>query len=112
MEKYGSKAEFLSMSKSTIADRLRIFYCEAAPKKVEVRGKTQAPLQEYHKNSLRNIRAALNRHFHDLYLDLEYLNAKSETPFTSVFLSHCKNRERMKYSCFLINTRPNTASQG
>ena len=76
MEKYGSKAEFLSMSKSTIADRLRIFYCEAAPKKVEVRGKTQAPLQEYHKNSLRNIRAALNRHFHDLYLDLDIVRDK------------------------------------
>ena len=46
-----------------LADKLSIFYAEVAPKPTKSRNKLPiAQVNKYHKNSLKNIRAALNRY--------------------------------------------------
>lgn len=52
-------------------DKLRVFYAEATPKNREKREKTMSNPQahQYHKNSMKSIRAALNRHLKDVGRD-------------------------------------------
>ncbi|CAC5385822.1 unnamed protein product [Mytilus coruscus] len=54
------------------------FYAEATPKFSEKRGKEMSTAQskEYHKNSMKNIWAAINRHIHDLDRDIDIVRDK------------------------------------
>ena len=66
------------MSKHALAEKLRKFYCEARPKHVEKRGQSMPALYaaEYHRNTHKNIRAAINRHLHDLDIDVDIVRDK------------------------------------
>ena len=66
------------MSKHALAEKLRKFYCEARPKHVEKRGQSMPALYaaEYHRNTLKNIRAAINRHLHDPDIDVDIVRDK------------------------------------
>ena len=52
------------MEPDYLAQLLREFYGSAAPKLTESRKKSlsEAHAQEYHKNTMKNIRGAINRH--------------------------------------------------
>ena len=59
---------FEEVSKDELAEKLRKFYCEATPKPAEQRTKTlpQHQVNEYYRNTMTNIRSAINRHLKDL----------------------------------------------
>jgi len=59
---------FEEVSMDELAEKLRKFYCEATPKPAEQRTKTlpQHQVNEYHRNTMTNIRSAINRHLKDL----------------------------------------------
>ena len=68
METSGSITDFNNREKAELNEKLRHFYAEAKPKNNEKRAKYMLDehAQVYHKNTLKNIRAALNRHIKDL----------------------------------------------
>ena len=70
------------MPTDTIAEKLRKFYCEARPKKWEKKGKdNKIHNTEYNRLTLKNARAAINRHLQELekpiniVLDKEFMLA-------------------------------------
>ncbi|XP_041372867.1 uncharacterized protein LOC121386133 [Gigantopelta aegis] len=60
--------DFNSVTSEDLNIKLRKFYAEAQPKDKVKRENVMSAGQavEYHKNTLKNIRAALNRHLHDI----------------------------------------------
>lgn len=68
IESNGQKVKFESINKEDLNENLRRFYAEATPKNVKNRAEQmgESLAGEYHKNSLVNVRAALNRHLKDL----------------------------------------------
>ena len=54
-------------------ENLRKFYAEAQPKNLSNRSKTmpQEHAAEYHKNSMKNVRAAINRHLKDIGREID-----------------------------------------
>jgi hypothetical protein len=64
METSGSITDFNNIEKPELNEKLRHFYAEAKPKNIEKRVKSMLDehAQVYHKNILKNVRAALNRH--------------------------------------------------
>jgi len=68
METSGSITDFNNTEKAEQNENLRHFYAEAKPKNIEKRAKSMLDehAQTYHKNTLKNVRAALNRHIKDL----------------------------------------------
>ena len=86
MERLGSVVSFDTISRRELNDQLRKFYAGAQPKHLNKRAQSMPEQQtaEYHKNSLKNVRASLNRHLKDIDIvkDTEFkaanamLNAK------------------------------------
>ncbi|XP_069137816.1 uncharacterized protein [Argopecten irradians] len=62
MEVYGQEVPMATINEGDLCQKLRQFYAEATPK---TRNSGSGPT-EYHKNTLINVRAAINRHLHDL----------------------------------------------
>jgi hypothetical protein len=56
-----------------VNDQLRKLYAEAQPKHLVKRAQSMPEQQaaEYHKQSLKNVRAALNRHLKDIGCDID-----------------------------------------
>ncbi|XP_062577662.1 uncharacterized protein LOC134239501 [Saccostrea cucullata] len=63
---------------STLNESLRKFYAEAQPKNLVNRSKaiTEEQAQEYHKNSMKNVRAAINRHLKDIGREIDIVRDK------------------------------------
>ena len=69
--------DFHSLTGSELNDLLRRFYAEAVPKHADKRNQRMGAVGgEYHKNTLKNIRAAINRHLHDVGLDFDIVRDK------------------------------------
>ena len=64
METYGSITDLNNIEKAELNEKLRHFNAKAKPKNNEKRAKSMVDehVQVYHKNTLKNVRAALNRH--------------------------------------------------
>ena len=77
-ETYGQPLDFSAVEPEDLALRLRKFYCEATPKQTDARKRAVGDAQatEYHRNSLLNIRAAINRHIKDLKRDVDIVRDK------------------------------------
>ena len=78
METLNTTVDFQSISSDDLNNMLSKFYAEASPKSSEKREKelTEPLAQEYHKNSMKNIRAAINRHVRDLERDFDIVKDK------------------------------------
>ncbi|KAL3866008.1 hypothetical protein ACJMK2_043349 [Sinanodonta woodiana] len=85
IEIIGKKLDLNTIRPDELSGHLRRFYAEAQPKNVSSRV-TKMPAdqaQEYHKNSLKNVRAAINRYLKDngkdidIVKDKEFKNANS-----------------------------------
>ena len=57
-----------TVTSSVLNESLRKFYSEAQPKNLTSRAQKmpEAQAAEYHKNSMKNVRAAINRHLKDI----------------------------------------------
>jgi hypothetical protein len=64
METSGSITDFNNIEKAELNEKLHHFYAKAKPKNIEKRAKSMLDehAQVYHKNTLKNVRGALNRH--------------------------------------------------
>ena len=62
-EVYDGELDFYTLTKEYLAEKLRKFYCEATPKQNSHREKVLPANQanEYHRNTLTNIRSAINQ---------------------------------------------------
>ncbi|XP_061190955.1 uncharacterized protein LOC133199094 [Saccostrea echinata] len=69
LETFNHNIDLSSVSTKELAAKLNQFYCEARPCKT--------PNEEYHKNTLKGIRAAINRRLSDLGRDIDIVNDKS-----------------------------------
>ena len=55
-----------TVNSDKLARKLRKFYCEAKPKHTNKLNMMDAQTGYYHKNTLKNIRSAINRHLNDI----------------------------------------------
>ena len=78
LESLGLAVDFHTIGAEELADILRKFYAEAAPQVSEKRvNALSEPLaQEYHKNTLKNLRSGINRHLKNLDRDLDIVRDK------------------------------------
>ena len=60
-----------TVKKEELNDLLRWFYAEVQPKEKENKN------QEYHKNTMKGIRSALNRHLSDIGRDFDNIHDKT-----------------------------------
>ncbi|XP_069131278.1 uncharacterized protein [Argopecten irradians] len=65
--------DLVNVTVDDLADSLRQFYAEARPKKTEMSADEN---QMYHKNTLINIRGAINRHLTDIHRDIDIIRDK------------------------------------
>lgn len=77
-EVYNEPLEFETAPSDVLAIHLRKFYCEAKPKESPSRKEKLLPVQadHYHKNTLKNLRSALNRHLQDLRRNVDIVRDK------------------------------------
>ncbi|XP_062570216.1 uncharacterized protein LOC134232271 [Saccostrea cucullata] len=71
LETFNDNIDLSSVSAEELASKLERFYCEARP------SKAKTPNEEYHKNTLKGIRAAINRRLSDLRRDIDIVNDKT-----------------------------------
>jgi hypothetical protein len=78
METQEEAVDFSSIDSEDLAALLTKFYCEAKPKPLNSRPNTFTAevVGEYHKNTLKNIRGAINRHLQDLGRNIDIVNDK------------------------------------
>ena len=78
MEVFSEFLNFESVIPEVLAQKLRRFYCEAKPKNTAKRAEdlTLAQSENYHKNSLKSIRSAINRHLQDLGRSIDIVRDK------------------------------------
>ena len=68
----------MTVDEEMLGQVLRMFYCEASPQVSESRTKQLGTAaQSYHKNTLKNIRSGLNRHFGDLGRNIDIVYGAS-----------------------------------
>jgi hypothetical protein len=67
-ERFNEVLDFQTVPSSVLNENLRKFYAKAQPENAENRAKKMSDDQatEYHKNSMRNVHSALNRHMKDI----------------------------------------------
>lgn len=82
LETSGDEVNFENVDQKNLNEKLRHFYAEAKPKNTEKRLKSMSieHANVYHKNSLKNVRAALNRHIKDMGRDFDIVK---DTAFRS-----------------------------
>lgn len=69
-ETYGVPLDMTTVSSDELNMKLGKLYCEARPQTNGTTHKNKQ-LQEYHKNSMKSIRAAINRHLSDIERDID-----------------------------------------
>lgn len=62
----GHDVDMATISEGDLCSKLRSFYAEATPKISKKAQEAGSRPAEYHKNTLINVRAAINRHLHDI----------------------------------------------
>ena len=65
----GSQVDLTQISKADLNEKLKVFYAEACPKETESRKRKftdERIAGEYHRNTMKNARAAINQHFRDI----------------------------------------------
>ena len=69
---------FESVIPEVLAKKLRRFYCEAKPQNTAKRAEelTLAQSENYHKNSVKSMRSAINRHLQDLGRPIDIVREK------------------------------------
>ena len=72
VEKFGKELDLLTIDVQQLNDHLKRFYAEVQPKNEDLSG-----CNEYHKNTLKGIRAALNRHFNDIGREFDIVRDKA-----------------------------------
>lgn len=77
-ESLGETVDLKTVSIPELDQQLRKFYAEAAPKNPASRSEKMQPQHssEYHKNSFKNVRAAINRHLKDLGRKIDIVRDK------------------------------------
>eukprot|EP00105_Crassostrea_gigas_P003620 XP_011416528.1 PREDICTED: uncharacterized protein LOC105320322 [Crassostrea gigas] len=70
-ETFGFEIDFVTIEAADLNSKLSKFYAEARPKIT-----TENNQSEYHKNTMKNIRAAINRHLSDLERDMNIVKDK------------------------------------
>ncbi|KAK3106038.1 hypothetical protein FSP39_011471 [Pinctada imbricata] len=75
----GSEVDFHEINSDELNIKLRRFYAEAQPANVSKRANSMSEAQasEYHKNSFKAIRSAINRHLNDLNRDIDIVRDKA-----------------------------------
>lgn len=78
MEAFSDVLDFKTVSPEVLATKLRRFYCEAKPKSTSKRSEelTDVQAENYHKNSLKSIRSAINRYLQDLKRSMDIVRDK------------------------------------
>lgn len=78
MEAFSDVLDFKTVSPEVLATKLRRFYCEAKPKSTSKRSEelTYVQAENYHKNSLKSIRSAINRYLQDLKRSMDIVRDK------------------------------------
>jgi hypothetical protein len=68
MERLNQVLDMYTVSAAILNENLRKFYAEAQPKNLSSRTKKMNAehAAEYHSNSMKNVRAAINRHLKDI----------------------------------------------
>ena len=85
MEVFSEFLNFEPVIPDVLVQKLRRFYCEAKPQNTAKRAEdlTLAQSENYHKNSSKSMRSAINRHLQDLgssidiFRDMEFKSAKN-----------------------------------
>ena len=72
VEKFSKELDLLAIDVQQLNDHLKRFYAEVQPKNEDLSG-----CNEYHKNTLKGIRAALNRHFNDIGREIDIVRDKA-----------------------------------
>lgn len=70
MENYGYPLDLTTVPPNELAEKLKKFYCEATPHEKNNK------FDVYHKNTLKNIRSAINRHLSDIKRDIDIVHDK------------------------------------
>lgn len=70
-ETFGFEIDFVTIEAADLNSKLSKFYAEARPKIT-----SENTQSEYHKNTMKNIRAAINRHLSDLERDMNIVKDK------------------------------------
>ncbi|XP_069120795.1 uncharacterized protein [Argopecten irradians] len=96
MESNGMETDMNNVTSEQLNDLLSRFYCEARPKNVDKRTGTLPPQQAevYHKNTLINIRGAINRRLTDLGRDIDLVKDKEFKPSNKILTGLLKQRMR------------------
>ena len=96
MDIYGNPIDTASISAAELAEKLARFYCEAKPKDTDKRKEKMATnhAEEYHKNTLRNIRGAINRHLQDIGREMDIVRDKEFKHSNSILNGFLKERMR------------------
>ncbi|XP_062607734.1 uncharacterized protein LOC134269551 isoform X1 [Saccostrea cucullata] len=85
LETFNQDIDLSTISTEELVDKLKKFYCEARPCKT--------PNEEYHKNTLKGIRAAINRRLSDLGRDIDIVNDKSFKSVNNCLVGLFKQRK-------------------
>jgi hypothetical protein len=74
----GGYINFEEISTVELNEKLRHFYAETQPQRIDKRAQFMdtSLASEYHKNSFKNIRSAINRHIHDIGRDIDIVRDK------------------------------------
>ena len=78
LERLQEVPDFKTISEENLNESLRRFYAEAQPKNLNkrIQSMPENMAQEYHKNSLKNVRAAINRHLKDIGRTIDIVRDK------------------------------------
>ncbi|XP_062606354.1 uncharacterized protein LOC134268177 [Saccostrea cucullata] len=85
LETFNQDIDLSTIGTEELVDKLKKFYCEARPCKT--------PNEEYHKNTLKGIRAAINRRLSDLGRDIDIVNDKSFKSVNKCMIGMLKERK-------------------
>lgn len=93
METYGHYLDLKAIEEPNLNECLRKFYAEAQPKAMSGREKKFSPElgNEYHKNSMKNVRAAINRHLKDSGRVIDIVNGTNFTSANKMLCAKLKN---------------------
>lgn len=84
----------MEVNKEDLAEKLRKFYCEATPQQSTYREQKLPSHQanEYHRNSMTNIRSAINRHLKDIGRNIDIVRDQEFTSSNRTFDGFLKSR--------------------
>lgn len=92
-ETFETEIDMATISKDDLLRKLGQFSCEVKPQPQETDGqKAETKDQEYHKNTLKNIRGAVNRYLSDINRDIDIVNDREFKEPNKIFNGLLKER--------------------